>query len=36
VRDRLYNVLARNRLRWFGSRETCFLPRPADADRFLQ
>ena len=24
LRDRLYNVVARNRLRWFGSRETCF------------
>jgi predicted DCC family thiol-disulfide oxidoreductase YuxK len=35
VRDRLYNIVARNRLRWFGSRSTCFLPDPADADRFL-
>jgi len=35
LRDRLYNVIARNRLRWFGTRETCFLPAPADADRFL-
>jgi predicted DCC family thiol-disulfide oxidoreductase YuxK len=33
--DSLYDVLARNRLRWFGARETCFLPDPADADRFL-
>jgi predicted DCC family thiol-disulfide oxidoreductase YuxK len=35
LRDRLYNVVARNRLRWFGSREVCFLPDPADADRFV-
>ena len=35
LRDRLYNVIARNRLRWFGSREVCFLPDPADADRFV-
>jgi predicted DCC family thiol-disulfide oxidoreductase YuxK len=35
LRDGLYNVVARNRLRWFGSRETCFLPDPKDADRFL-
>jgi predicted DCC family thiol-disulfide oxidoreductase YuxK len=34
-RDCAYNVVARNRLRWFGSRETCFLPDPADADRFV-
>jgi predicted DCC family thiol-disulfide oxidoreductase YuxK len=35
LRDRLYDVVARNRLRWFGRRETCFLPDPQDADRFL-
>jgi predicted DCC family thiol-disulfide oxidoreductase YuxK len=34
-RDAAYNVVARNRLRWFGSRATCFLPDPADADRFI-
>jgi predicted DCC family thiol-disulfide oxidoreductase YuxK len=35
LRDRLYDTVARNRLRWFGRRETCFLPDPQDADRFL-
>lgn len=35
ARDRAYTCVARNRLRWFGSRETCYLPRPEDADRFL-
>ncbi|MBS0521288.1 MAG: DUF393 domain-containing protein [Proteobacteria bacterium] len=35
LRDRLYEIVARNRLRWFGERQTCFLPTPADADRFL-
>ena len=35
LRDRLYNVVARNRLRWFGSREVCFVPDPVDADRFV-
>jgi predicted DCC family thiol-disulfide oxidoreductase YuxK len=34
-RDRLYGVLARNRLRIMGRRDTCFMPTPADADRFL-
>jgi predicted DCC family thiol-disulfide oxidoreductase YuxK len=33
--DRLYDLVARNRLRWFGTRQTCFLPDPADVDRFL-
>jgi predicted DCC family thiol-disulfide oxidoreductase YuxK len=26
-RDSLYGVLARNRYRWFGRRDTCYLPR---------
>lgn len=34
-RDKLYGVVARNRLKWFGTRATCFLPDPADADRFI-
>jgi predicted DCC family thiol-disulfide oxidoreductase YuxK len=35
LRDRLYEAIARNRLRWFGRRATCYRPEPADADRFL-
>lgn len=35
IRDRLYDVLARNRFRIFGRRDTCYLPDPRDADRFL-
>jgi predicted DCC family thiol-disulfide oxidoreductase YuxK len=35
LRDRLYDIVARNRLHWFGRRATCFLPEPQDADRFL-
>ena len=34
-RDRAYELVARNRLAWFGVRETCFKPGPADDDRFL-
>lgn len=26
LRDRLYDWIARNRYRWFGKRETCFVP----------
>ena len=26
-RDAMYRVLARNRYRWFGRRETCYLPK---------
>jgi len=34
-RDRLYQTVARNRLRWFGKRATCYLPDPRFADRFI-
>ena len=34
-RDRLYDTVARNRLRWFGKRATCYLPDPRFADRFI-
>jgi predicted DCC family thiol-disulfide oxidoreductase YuxK len=34
-RDRLYGIVARNRLKWFGRRETCFLAAPGHEDRFL-
>src|SRR6266478_7056789 len=34
LRDRLYDVIARNRLKWFGVRETCLVSTPDDADRF--
>ena len=35
VRDWLYGMLARNRLRWFGTRTSCYRPDPSEADRFL-
>src|SRR5471030_553880 len=35
LRDRLYGIVARNRLRWFGARPACYLPDPSEADRFL-
>jgi len=34
--DRLYDGIARNRLRWFGSHSVCFLADPSHQDRFLQ
>lgn len=35
VRDRIYDWLARNRYRLFGKRDSCLLPTPELADRFL-
>jgi len=35
LRDGLYDLIARNRLRWFGVRAICYVPDPTQADRFL-
>jgi predicted DCC family thiol-disulfide oxidoreductase YuxK len=35
VGDRIYDWVQRNRLSWFGERETCSRPEPAEAARFL-
>lgn len=35
LRDPVYGFIARRRYRWFGMRESCFLPDAADRDRFL-
>ena len=35
VRDAVYDRVARSRYRWFGRRETCMVPTPDVADRFL-
>jgi predicted DCC family thiol-disulfide oxidoreductase YuxK len=35
LRDRLYEFVARNRFRWFGRRDTCYLSSARYAERFL-
>lgn len=35
LRDAGYDVIARNRLRWFGEQKDCFLPTPDQRSRFL-
>jgi predicted DCC family thiol-disulfide oxidoreductase YuxK len=34
-RDRLYQIVARNRLRWFSRRDQCLISAPRYEDRFL-
>jgi len=34
-RDMLYELVARNRLRWFGARDVCYRTAPGYEDRFL-
>lgn len=36
VRNPLYRFIARNRYRWFGKKETCYVPTPALRARFLE
>jgi len=36
LRDTMYNLVARNRYKWFGKQEQCMIPTPNDAKRFLE
>jgi predicted DCC family thiol-disulfide oxidoreductase YuxK len=35
LRDWIYDIVARNRLNWFGEQQDCFLPTPAQRSKFL-
>jgi predicted DCC family thiol-disulfide oxidoreductase YuxK len=35
LRDGVYRIIARNRYRWFGKKETCMVPDDALRSRFL-
>lgn len=35
IRDFVYDVIARNRYRWFGKREACIIPTPELKVRFV-
>lgn len=36
IRDAIYNIIARNRYKWFGKKETCMVPTPEVKARFLE
>lgn len=36
IRNALYDVIARNRYKWFGRQESCMLPTPELKARFLE
>ena len=36
IRDRIYNLIARNRYKWFGKKDSCMTPTPAVESRFLK
>jgi predicted DCC family thiol-disulfide oxidoreductase YuxK len=35
IRDPVYDFIARNRYKWFGKNDACWLPKPEFADRFI-
>jgi len=35
VRDFFYDIIARNRYRWFGQKESCFVPSEEIRQRFI-
>ncbi len=35
IRDAVYNLIAKNRYKWFGKQETCWVPTPTLKERFL-
>lgn len=35
IRDFIYNVVSKNRYKWFGKRESCMIPTPELKARFL-
>lgn len=35
IRNKVYDVIAKNRYKWFGKREVCMLPSPQLASKFL-
>ena len=36
IRDGVYNLVAKNRYRWFGKKEECWVPTPELKARFLE
>lgn len=35
IRNIFYNILAKNRYRWFGKRDICHIPTPEEKKKFL-
>ena len=36
IRDAVYNLIARNRYKWFGKKDNCMIPTPDLQSRFLK
>jgi predicted DCC family thiol-disulfide oxidoreductase YuxK len=36
IRDAIYNLVAKNRYKWFGKKDECWIPTPALKAKFLE
>ncbi|RLQ96230.1 thiol-disulfide oxidoreductase DCC family protein [Falsibacillus albus] len=36
LRDFVYDMIAKNRYKWFGKQESCRIPSPGEKERFLE
>lgn len=36
IRDGIYNYVSKNRYKWFGRKESCWLPTPELKERFIE
>ncbi len=36
IRNAVYSIIAKNRYRWFGKKDSCMMPSPALQNRFLK
>lgn len=35
IRDGVYDIIAKNRYKWFGKKDACMIPSPKERKRFL-
>ena len=35
IRDGVYNIISKNRYKWFGKKDACWIPTPALQSKFL-
>lgn len=35
IRDAIYDLISRNRFKWFGKRNNCYLPKDSELNKFL-
>lgn len=36
IRDAVYDLIARNRYKWFGKKDQCMIPSPEVRDKFIE